>query len=165
MIVTQAIRNDSNDTSTKNIDHLYIEWFQTSKRIQRLKTEAGMDIAIRFMGKEQCLQHGDIVYEDAATIVRVSILPTDCIVLNIEDIITFALVCYEIGNKHMPLFIFDNQLLMPYERAIFNWLESSGYTPKVEQRQLLQMLNANINPLQHKSVSFTLPKLTLSIKE
>ena len=50
MIVEQIIGN----TSTHNIaelevDLLELEWFETTKRIQRKRTNSGMEIAVKFV--------------------------------------------------------------------------------------------------------------------
>lgn len=165
MLVLQALRNCKVEEVDKEIDFLYIEWYQASKRIQRLQTAGGMDIAIRFLGKGQDLLDGDILYEDQQSVVMVSVLPCEAIVLTLADPVTLGLVCFEIGNKHLSLFVEGDSILMPYERPMFQWLAENQYLPKVEKRQLLKQLNANVDFQQHKKFVFTPPKMKLSIKE
>ncbi len=164
MLVTAAIRSAKLENETKSIDFLNIEWYQTSKRIQRLITDGGKDVAIRFLSKGQDLKQGDVLYEDNNSIIVVSILPCEVIVLNTTDLITLGYISYEIGNKHVPLFVEDNQLYMPYERSMYNWLKNNGYSPELKQAKLLHPLNANVDFDQHKKITFTPPKSGLSLK-
>ncbi|MGE8511629.1 MAG: urease accessory protein UreE, partial [Chryseobacterium culicis] len=64
MIINQIIGNLSENSSDKTIDYLDLEWFETTKRIQRKKTRKGTDIAIKFLREGQRLREGDILFED-----------------------------------------------------------------------------------------------------
>ncbi|UYW02300.1 urease accessory protein UreE [Flavobacterium agricola] len=164
MLVTQAIRNAQPEQIKQAIDFLFIEWYQTSKRIQRLTTQNGVEVAIRFLGPGQDLKDGDILYEDAHTVIMVSLLPCEAIVLHHSKLTTTALLAYEIGNKHVPLYVDDTGLLLPYEGTMFEWLQNNSYQPEVMQKKLSFALNANVDFYQHKKFTFTPPKGGLSLK-
>lgn len=164
MLVTQAIRKYNDSEQNRVIDYLFIEWYQTKKRVQRLVTSQGNNIAIRFLGKGQELQQNDVLYEDDHRIVVVSILPCESIEIKTTDFITLSLLAYEIGNKHWPLFVENNNLYMPYERVIYDWLQKIGFDPIKIEKQLCFPLNANVDFDQHKKFSFTPPKGGLSLK-
>lgn len=164
MIVTQAIRNCNPATLDKSIDYLFIAWYQTSKRLQRLTTAGGQAIAIRFLGKGQELKEGDVLYEDEHKVIMVSILPCEAIVLACSNKQELALVAYEIGNKHLSLFVEGYKLYLPYERSLFDWFVHQGYAPSIEEKQLCHPLNANVDFEQHKKFSFTLPQGGLVLK-
>jgi len=51
-------------------------------------------------------------------------------------------VCYEIGNKHVPIFIQNDQIMIPFEEPLLRWLDASGYRPVKEMRQLKSMLKS-----------------------
>jgi urease accessory protein len=70
-----------------------------------------------------------------------------------------AAICYEIGNKHLPLFLSDNQILIPFEEPLFRWLEARGYAPVQEQRVLSNMLRSNVLPHNHSSGSSLFSKI------
>ena len=57
-----------------------------------------------------------------------------------------AAVCYEIGNKHLPLFYQDDELLVAYDAPLFRMLEKAGYQIKAEKRQLLHPLKTSVSP-------------------
>ncbi|WKS95095.1 hypothetical protein [Riemerella columbina] len=79
----------------------------------------------------------------------VNILETEAIVLTPQSMLEMGTVCYEIENKHMPLFIQDNRVLMPFEHPMFRWLETSSYQPQKETLKLLNLLKSNVEPHAH----------------
>lgn len=135
------------------VDVLEIEWFETTKRIQRKRTKAGMEIAIKFMKEGQRLHQGDILYLDDELAVVVHIKPCDAIVMTPNSLLEMGTICYEIGNKHLPLFIQNDQIMMPFEMPMFRWLEASGYSPDKQTVQLLHLLKSNVAPHGHGNAS------------
>lgn len=134
-------------------EYLYLEWFETTKRILRKETAASREVAIKLWQEGQQLQEGDILWQDSETAIVVSILPCEAIVVTPVNLLQMGTICYEIGNKHLPLFIQDNQVLVPYEAPLFRLLEATGYEPQIQQRKLLNMLKANVQPHAHSSDS------------
>ncbi len=53
------------------------------------------------------------------------------------------ILCYEIGNRHLPLFYEGDDLLVPYEVPLYNLLQATGYELKVEERKLRQCFKNN----------------------
>lgn len=164
MLITSALYNDSSKLHDPKADHLPIEWYQATKRILRLRTLKNQEVAIRFFGKGQELKHGDVLWEDADSLIVVEVLPTSCIVIEFENILDMSFVAYEVGNKHIALFVDKNTLLIPYERPICKWLEKNGFKPKVESRVLVGKLNANVEPITSKPIGLKLKKPLLKLK-
>lgn len=130
-------------------DLLELEWYETTRRIQRKKTNGGMEIAIRLLREGQRLRQDDVLYHDGNKIVVVYVKPCDAIVLRPLSMLEMGTVCYEIGNKHLPLFIQDEEVLMPFEAPMFRWLEAAGYRPEKGERQLKNLLKSNVEPHSH----------------
>ncbi|SHM59465.1 urease accessory protein [Chitinophaga jiangningensis] len=152
MIIESVIGNIADkDISDLRTDLLHLEWFETTKRIQRKKTAEGREIAIRFLKEGQRLRQGDILLIDAEVAVVVDIIPSDAIVVTPRSILEMGSVCYEIGNKHLPLFIQNDQVLMPFEEPIYRWLLASGYATEKQHTRLTNLLNANVQPHSHGS--------------
>ena len=150
MIIENILGNiKSMSIDDREIDFLRIEWFETTKRIQRKKTDEGIEFAIRFLKEGQRLHQGDILFMNDDTAVIIDINPTDTITIAPRSIYEMGSVCYEIGNKHMPLFIQNDQVLLPYEDPIFRWLTASGYQVEKVKTRLLEMLNSNVQPHGH----------------
>ncbi|MCK0205669.1 urease accessory protein UreE [Ornithobacterium rhinotracheale] len=152
MIITQAIGKLENPSSvSKQVDYLDLEWFEATKKIQRKRTQAGEEVAIKFLKEGQRLYHHDILFEDENKLIVVNILPCEAIVISPKSLLEMGTVCYEIGNKHMPLFIQNDEVLMPYEHPMFRWLEASGYNPEKREERLLNLLKSNVEPHSHAS--------------
>ena len=146
MLVQNKIGNLSNYNSNKPIDWLQLEWHETRKRILRKQTTFGKDISIKFLNENPDLTEGDILYEDDKGIIAVSVLPCDCIVIKPLNMFEMASVCYEIGNKHLPLFYEDESLLVPFDAPLMKLLSVLGYDVKKENRKLLKPLKTTVAP-------------------
>ncbi|MFY0255665.1 urease accessory protein UreE [Chitinophaga sp. 30R24] len=154
MLVKEIIGNTVTHTrNSKVTDLLQLEWFETTRRIQRKRTVGGRDISLKFTKEGQQLQQHDILYQDDELMVVVDLLPCDAIVISPRNMYEMAKVCYEIGNKHLPLFLEKEQLLIPADEPLFRWLVASGYEVVKEKRQLLHMLRTNVQPHAHGSGS------------
>lgn len=154
MILQQIVGNTkTHPIDGLDVDVLEIEWFEATKRIQRRRTNAGMEIAIKFMQEGQRLRQDDILYQDDKKVVVVYIKPCEAIVMTPASLLEMGTICYEIGNKHLPLFIQNDQIMMPFEMPMFRWLEASGYSPEKQEIQLLHLLKSNVVPHGHGSTS------------
>jgi urease accessory protein len=130
----------------KKIDWVFLHWYETGKRIQRKMTQAGIEISLKFLNDNPALTQGDILYEDAELIIAVDVLSCECIVIAPKNMFEMASVCYEIGNKHLPLFFEHDEVLVPFEKPLYKLLVAQGYTVQQEQRKLLQPLKTTVAP-------------------
>ncbi len=154
MIIQQKIGNiNSTSTGNRHIDWLAFEWYETNKRILRKKTKSGTDVSLKFLKENPALTEGDILYEGAQTIIAVTVLPCDCIVIKPTSMFEMASVCYEIGNKHLPLFYENDELIVPFELPLFRLLSAQGYKVRQEERKLLQPLKTTVSPHEHSGNS------------
>ena len=150
MLIQQKTGNiQTTDCGNKTIDYVAFEWYETNKRIQIKKSYAGRDISLKFMSENPGLTQGDIHFEGEDYIIAVEVLPCECMVISPANMFDTASVCYEIGNKHLPLFIEHNDLLVPYEKPLFAMLSSLGYDIKREQRKLLTPLKTTVSAHAH----------------
>ncbi|MCP9753065.1 urease accessory protein UreE [Ferruginibacter sp. HRS2-29] len=147
MIIQKKTGNiGSIDISKKQIDKVQLEWFESGKRILHKKTNAGIALSLKFLNENQQLTEGDILFEDTDTLIVVEIKPCDAIVVNPKSMEEMASICYEIGNKHLPLFYYNDELLIAFEKPLYNLLMSSGYDVKQAQRKLLHPLKTTVSP-------------------
>lgn len=153
MIINETIGNISEyPLNGRSIDYLDLEWYESTKRIQRKKTRSGADVAIKFLREGQRLREGDILFENSEKVIAVNILETEAIVMTPSSMLEMGTVCYEIGNKHIPLFIQDDKVLLPFEMPMFRWLEVSGFNPEKHSVKLLNVLRSNVEPHGHGSL-------------
>ncbi|MDR6806938.1 urease accessory protein [Dyadobacter sp. BE34] len=127
-------------------DWLDLEWFETRKRILHKKTCRGLAVSMKFLAEAPEITEGDVLYADADRLVVARILPCDCIVVKPDSLFETASLCYEIGNKHLPLFFEDNALLVPFEMPLYRLLTAQGYAVLREERKLLQPLKTTVSP-------------------
>jgi urease accessory protein len=145
MLVQQKIGNIASvPIRERNIDRLDLEWYETGKRILRRRTQGGKDIALRFLKESPAFTQGDILYEDEQELIVVELLACETIVIRPPSLFAVASVCYEIGNKHLPLFLEGEELLVPYDEPLFHQLAAGGYTISKEIRKLLYPLKTTV---------------------
>jgi len=127
----------STETDGRDVDLLDLDWFDTGKTTLRKRTRSGKEIGIR---KDTVpLEDGDILYLDEERVIVVNILPCECIVFKPRNFREMGTICFEIGNKHLPIFINEEaEVLVEFECPLFRLLERYGYRPRREVRKLLK---------------------------
>ena len=152
MLIKKKIGNIKDyDVDNKFIDRLQLQWYETNKRILHKKTTSGKEIILKFFKENQQLTEGDILFEDSTTIIAVEILPCDAIIIKPKNDFEIAAACYEIGNKHLPLFFCDDELLIAFEEPLYNLLNAAGYNVKRGERKLIMPLKTSVKA--HASLS------------
>ncbi|MDQ6901451.1 MAG: urease accessory protein UreE [Bacteroidota bacterium] len=162
MLIQEKSGNiNSLSNNDRFVDALEIEWYETNKRILHKKTKSGIEIILKFLGENPDLKDGDILWEDKHTIIAVEIISGECLVIEPQSMLSASSVCYEIGNKHLPLFYEGNQLLIPYEVPLHNYLLASGYEVKIEMRKLNNQFRTTVLPhLQVGGTGSLIQKIT-----
>lgn len=127
----------------QTIDYVPLQWFESERNILRKTSQAGREIAFRLLKEGQRLKHNDVVFISDELVIAIEIEPSEVIVLSPQTLPEMARACYEIGNKHSPLFLDGDEILLPYDKPMFEWLLAAGFDPKKEQRRLSQALRAN----------------------
>ncbi len=128
MLITKILGNirDLDSTRINIVDNVYIEWFNTQKRIARYTSKQGVDIAINLEKSLKFgLNDGDILSNKDNNIIIASIIPTNIILIRAKNVFEVSKICYEIGNYHLPLFIGDSdfEFKIPYEKPIQRLLD------------------------------------------
>ena len=134
------------DAHQRPVDWLDLEWYEMNKRILTRTTRSGTLLNLKFLGENPQYTEGDVLFENDETIIAVCILPCEVIVVKPQNAYEIAAVCYEIGNRHLPLFIDDTYLLVPFEVPLFKILSDSNYIVLKENRQLFKQLKTTVLP-------------------
>ena len=113
MLVEKVIGNINDEQfKNSNIDYVDIEWHEAFKRIHKKNTYKGTEVGIRMDDSilSRGLYQDDVIYADDEKLVVVNTPP--CEVIRVTLIPGHekmsAKVCYEIGNRHAPLFWGEN---------------------------------------------------------
>lgn len=150
MFINQKLGNLASYTvNARSVDYLPLEWWERNKRILHKKTTGGKAVVLKFLGEAQQLSQDDVLYADEESIVAVDLLPCEAMVITPQGVYETAFACYEIGNKHLPLFYEDGALLMPYDAPTFRLLQASGLTLEKQHRKLLHPLRTTVLPHAH----------------
>jgi len=150
MLVTEKSGNLKDvEVNNRLIDYLSLEWYEANKRILHKFTQSGKEITFRFLKENQKLAQGDIIYEDEKSIIAIDVVPCEAIIIRPATMYDMAAICYEIGNKHLPLFFENNELLVPFDTPLFNLLSAMSYDVKKGVRKLINPLRSSVAPHGH----------------
>lgn len=138
----------------KELDFFEIEWYESDKRILRKKTTKGVDIAIKRSIPLQPLLNNDILICEGQSAVLIAVKPCECIVVFPRNAMEIGTVCYDIGNKHIPVSLTEKEIVLPYDKPAFCLLEKNGFELKVETRIFTNQLRHNIPQHAHQPDSF-----------
>lgn len=144
---------DSVIINNHSIDYIELEWHETGKRILHKRTQSGIAVSLKFLQENPALTEGDILYEDDNRIIAVTILSCEVIAIKPASLFEMASVCYEIGNKHLPLFYENDELLVPFEKPLFRLLTAQGYVVRQDKLKLLHPLKTTVSPHAHSGSS------------
>jgi urease accessory protein len=132
------------------VDPLPVEWYETGKRVMRKMTRGGREAALKFLRESPSLSEGDVLYADESVVIIVEILACDVLVIRMGALSVAAAVCYEIGNRHLPLYMEEDVLLVPLDEPLYRWLAASGYAAWKEERKLLYPLRSTVAGHAHE---------------
>ena len=152
MLIKEKIGNLSSFADEgRAIDRLPLEWYECNKRILHKKTGGGREVVMKFMKEAQVLQQDDVLYADENFAIVVEVLACEVVVIKPASMQEMAMISYEIGNKHLPLFYEQDILLIPFDAPTHRLLQASGFNTAVEKRKLLNQLRTTVLPHQHNS--------------
>jgi urease accessory protein len=147
VIIKGKIGNlNSFDIGTRVIDVVAIEWYESNKRIIHKKTKSGREVVLKFLNEAPALTERDVLWQDETSVVVVEIQLCEAIIIHPSSMYQMAAVCYEIGNKHLPMFYSDDEIMVPFETPLFRLLIAAGYDPKRESRKLVNPLKTTVSP-------------------
>lgn len=151
-------RLDEIEVSGKTIEYVDIEWHEAFKKIHRKKTDAGREIGIRLGDSilTRGLYEGDVLYKDDDLIIAVHTPACEIIKITIDPNHAFmvAKTCYEIGNRHAPLFYGEDaySFITPYNEPMLQMLQKlHGVTVKkeIETLNFDKRISATVHHQQH----------------
>lgn len=112
------------DITGKTIEYVEIEWHEAFKKIHKKTTDQGREVGIRLNDEvlSRGLYEGDVIYMDETLIIAVKTPPCEVICIHIASDHPFmiAKTCYEIGNRHAPLFYGEDMFtfITPYNEPM-----------------------------------------------
>jgi urease accessory protein len=127
-------------------DWLPLHWHEAPRRLLHKQSRLGRDVSLRFPTTHERLQHEELLYADSDWCLFVEILPCPVIRLHPGNARSLAAACYEIGNRHLPLYYEEGLLLMPYDEPVYRQLQRAGFEVEMGEGRLLQPLRTTVAP-------------------
>ncbi|NGM63990.1 urease accessory protein UreE [Sphingobacterium sp. SGR-19] len=115
--------------SGPKIDFLPLQWYEVNRTVIKRKTEGGRDVSLSRFPKTP-IYNGEVLYETDEVIVKARVEPCACIVLHANDMATIGNFCFDVGNRHLPIFCIDDRMVVSYDGRLFQAL-SAKYGDKV----------------------------------
>ncbi|WP_161597091.1 urease accessory protein UreE [Dyadobacter flavalbus] len=133
--ITRSLGNGV-ELGQRIIDFLEVEWYETTKSRIRKKTMGGIDVLVD-KADRTTFQNGDLLFVSEEQAIILKIKPCDCIVLRPTNLISVGIICFEIGNKHIPIFMTEQkEVCVAYDANLFVMLDSAGFQPCIQERIL-----------------------------
>jgi urease accessory protein len=114
------------------------------KKIQRVTTDHGRELGIRLedsAGPPRDLRDGDILFRDHQTVIVVTALATDVLVIAARSIREMGVVAHNLGNRHMQAQFFDagseyaaEVMVVQYDHTIEDYLIHVGVPYSRQER-------------------------------
>lgn len=147
MIVDKIIGNLKEiDVTGKKIEFVPVDWYDQDKKILKKKLDSGEEIGIRISGH---LHDKDILFQDQERVIAIDILPCDMIVVSISDILEMGRVCFELGNRHLPLEIEENCVKLVYDKPTFEYLEKLKFDVQRQQGKFTHYMTCKGHQHEH----------------
>ena len=106
---------------------------QLVKRIQRVTTDHGKELGIRLPSGSADLRDGDVLHVGESTMIVVSVLPTDVLVVAPRTIHEMGIVAHSLGNRHLQAQFFDKAseygaevMVCQYDHTVEDYLKHVG---------------------------------------
>ncbi len=148
MIIENIIRQSDITESSDNVrkDIVFLEWYELNKKIMRKRTQDGVEIGFRLDQKCDSLKDQDIVFAEEGKIITIVVKPCLSIEISWHNQEELARICYEIGNRHAPLFFHESgfdKLLIPYDAPMTELLKKMNIHFNIRDARLVHPINSN----------------------
>lgn len=134
MIITEISGNLADLTDAErdglNIDYAVFDNESRLKRVQRVATEGGNEVALRFSTDFRELRDGDILQREGDDVVVARMAPSDVLVIAPTSIRQALTVAHTLGNRHLQAQFFgaDSEfgrevMVVRYDHTVEHTLE------------------------------------------
>lgn len=135
MVITKVAGHlDDFKSSNKTIDWLELEWEELNKRILRKQTENGTDVSISLESSGH-LHYGDVLYEDENTLIAIRTKLEKVYVITPKTMKEMGKMAFEIGNRHTPCIIENDEILVRYDHTLEKLMDEVGVSYEQSERR------------------------------
>ncbi len=97
----------------------------------RATSDGGRDLGV-FIERGQVLSDGDLLLSECGQVIRVIAQPEPVVTARADDWLTFARVCYHLGNRHVPLQVGERWLRFQPDHVLQELVELYGLRTRRE---------------------------------
>ena len=164
MLITKVIGNigTEEEIAGKKTEWIELDWEELSKRILRKETDQGTDVAISLEQQDddhddshdhdhdehddhdhhhhehQTLQYGDILFEDDERRIAVRTKMEPVIVISPKNMTEMGKTAFELGNRHTPALIEENEVIVRADHTLNKLLDEVGVAYETTERRFKQ---------------------------
>lgn len=157
MLITKVIGNigTEEEIAGKQTEWIELDWEELSKRILRKETDQGTDVALSLEQQEhhedhehhdhddhhhehQPLQYGDILFEDDSRRIAVRTKMEPVIVISPKNMTEMGKTAFELGNRHTPALIEENEVIVRVDHTLNKLLDEVGVAYETTERRFKQ---------------------------
>ena len=139
MLIEKIIGNvgKEEEITGKKTEWIELDWEELSKRILRTETDHGTDIALR-IDQEEPLQYGDILFEDDSCRIAIRTKMEPVIVISPKNMTEMGKTAFELGNRHTPALIEENEVIVRADHTLNKLLDEVGVAYETTERRFKQ---------------------------
>ena len=139
MLINKVIGNigTQEDVSDKKTEWIELGWEELSKRILRTETDHGTDIALS-LDHDEPLQYGDVLFEDEERRIAVRTKMEAVIVIRPKDMTEMGKAAFELGNRHTPCLIDEDEIIVRADHTLNKLLDEVGVSYQTTERRFKQ---------------------------
>ena len=162
MLITKVIGNigTEEEIAGKKTEWIELDWEELSKRILRKETDQGTDVALSLEQHDddhdhhshdhgdhdghdhhherQPLQYGDILFEDDERLIAVRTKMEPVIVISPKNMTEMGKTAFELGNRHTPALIEENEVIVRADHTLNKLLDEVGVAYETTERRFKQ---------------------------
>lgn len=97
-----------------NVEFVSVGWEECARRRLRKTTDRGTEVVID-LPPGPPLADGDVIYREAQWTIAVRMLPAEVLVARPASLQEMGTLCYQIGNLHQPVWVGENEVVLPDE--------------------------------------------------
>jgi urease accessory protein len=124
MVIEKIIGKLQATPVNKRVDTVPYEWFEQNHRILKRTASSGEEIRLRLL---EPLCDGGILFEDEEKVIVLSLTPCELTRVNVASKREMGRLCWEMGNRHLPLAIDEEGICTPYDQPTFAYLQKLGF--------------------------------------
>lgn len=118
-----------------NVEYVSVNWEECARRRLRKVTDRGTEVVID-LPPGPPLADGDILIRETQRTIAVRMLPADILVARPASLREMGTLCYQIGNLHQPVWVGEEEVVLPDEPQNEALLQRS-HLPYAKERRLL----------------------------